>query len=147
MANREQSIGGEEDLIKHFFAPLAADFPGAFGLMDDCSTLTPDPGHDLVLTTDAVAEGIHFRAGDAPEHIAWKALAVNVSDLAGKAAKPVGYLLSLAFTDMPDLHWLARFTSGLREAQDSFGISLMGGDTDRRPNAPLSVTITAIGSV
>jgi len=74
-------------------------------------------------------------------------LAVNVSDLAGKAARPVGYLLSLAFPSMPDRSWLERFSGGLRTAQEHFGLVLMGGDTDRRPNAPLSVTIMAIGSV
>src|SRR5690606_25226485 len=72
---------------------------------------------------------------------------VNVSDLAGKAARPVGYLLSLAFQSTPDRSWLARFSQGLKEAQERFGLVLMGGDTDRRPNAPLSVTIMAIGSV
>src|SRR5690606_38290479 len=100
-----------------------------------------------VLKTDAIAEGIHFRSDDAPEDVAWKALAVNVSDLAAKAARPVGYLLSLAFQSTPDREWLERFSGGLRAAQERFGLVLMGGDTDRRPNAPLSVTIMAIGSV
>lgn len=143
----EDAIAGEDSFIKAYFAPLAASFPGSFGLEDDCATLTPEPGHDLVLNTDAIAEGVHFLAADAPEDIAWKALAVNVSDLAAKGAKPVAYLVSLAFPRMPDRTWIGRFANGLRDAQDQFGIMLAGGDTDRRPNAPLSVTVTAIGSV
>ena len=60
--------------------------PGAFGLKDDCAVITPAPGTELVLKTDPVAEGVHFLPGDAPQDIAWKALAVNVSDLAAKGA-------------------------------------------------------------
>jgi thiamine-monophosphate kinase len=99
-----------------------------------------------VLTTDAVAEGVHFFAGDAPADIAWKALAVNVSDLAAKGAQPVAYLMSLSFPARPEPAWLAAFAAGLGAAQTAFGIALAGGDTDRRPG-PLSVTITAIGRV
>lgn len=143
----KNGITGEDSLIQGYFAPLAAGFAGAYGLDEDCAALSPEPGHDLVLKTDAIAEGVHFRPHDAPEDIAWKALAVNVSDLAAKGARPVGYLLSLAFQSTPDREWLERFTGGLKAAQERFGLVLMGGDTDRRPNAPLSVTIMAIGSV
>jgi thiamine-monophosphate kinase len=140
-------IAGEEAFIETYFAPLAASARGAFGLKDDCAVLGPEPGHDLVLTTDAIAEGIHFMPGDRPDDIAWKALAVNVSDLAGKGAKPVGYLLSLAVPQAPAPDWIAAFTRGLKEAQDAFGLALFGGDTDRRSNAPLSITIMAFGTV
>ena len=71
--------------------------------------LTPAPGTELVLKTDPVAEGVHFLADDAPEDIAWKALAVNVSDLAAKAARPLGYLMALSFPEAPSADWLARF--------------------------------------
>jgi thiamine-monophosphate kinase len=141
------TISGEDRLIADYFAPLATGMPGAFGLQDDCAALTPEPGHDLVLKTDAIAEGVHFLSADAPTDVAWKALAVNVSDLAAKAAKPVGYLMSLSFPEAPTTDWLRAFAGGLREAQDHFGIGLLGGDTDRRPNAPLSVTIMVIGTV
>ena len=83
-------IEGEESLIQGFLAPLAAGYPGAFGLRDDCALLTPEPGTELVLKTDPVAAGVHFFADDAPEDIAWKALAANVSDLAAKGAQPLG---------------------------------------------------------
>lgn len=146
MAEKD-GITGEDGLIQGYFAPLATGFAGAYGLEEDCAALTPEPGHDLVLKTDAIAEGVHFRPDDEPEDIAWKALAVNASDLAAKGARPVGYLLSLAFQSTPDRAWLERFSGGLREAQERFGVVLMGGDTDRRPNAPLSVTVMIIGDV
>jgi thiamine-monophosphate kinase len=140
------AAGGEDELIETTFAPLASGFPGALGLKDDCAFLTPLPGEDLVLTTDAVAEGVHFLPDDAPRDIAWKALAVNVSDLTAKGARPIAYLMSLSFPNHPERAWLDGFSAGLAEAQAAFGIVLAGGDTDRRPG-PLSVTVTAIGGV
>jgi thiamine-monophosphate kinase len=140
-------VAGEEDLIRGYLAPLAAGCPGAFGLAEDCAVLTPQAGEDLVFTTDAIAEAVHFLADDAPDDIAWKALAVNVSDLVAKGAKPVGYLMSLAFPEAPTRAWMQAFAGGLAEAQQRFGLVLMGGDTDRRPAAPLSITIMAVGRV
>jgi thiamine-monophosphate kinase len=136
---------GEEAVIA-LLAPLTEGDPGAFGLKDDCALLTPPPGTDLVLKTDPVAEGVHFLPGDTPQDIAWKALAVNVSDLAAKGAAPLGYLLALSFPEAPTHAWLARFVDGLQVAQTHFGCHLLGGDTDRRPG-PLTITVTAIGSV
>lgn len=138
--------GGEEELIQSLFAPLAAGFPGALGLKDDCACLTPPAGHDLVLTTDAAAAGVHFFPDDAPADIAWKALAANVSDLTAKGARPIAYLMALSFPEPPQRGWAEAFAAGLGAAQDAFSIVLAGGDTDRRPG-PLTVTITAIGSV
>jgi thiamine-monophosphate kinase len=108
--------------------------------------VTPEPGTELVLKTDPVAEGVHFLAGDAPGDIAWKALAVNVSDLADKGAKPIGYLMALSFPEAPTQGWMVAFAAGLRAAQDRFGCHLIGGDTDRRPG-PLTIAITVVGSV
>jgi thiamine-monophosphate kinase len=136
----------EGEIIAKYFAPLARDNSGAFGLRDDCARFTPTPGTDLVVTVDAVAEGVHFFSNDDPEDIGWKALAVNVSDLASKGAAPRIYLLSIAFPEEPEPGWLSRFSRGLDQAQSAFGIVLAGGDTDRRPG-PLSITITAIGEV
>lgn len=137
---------GEDGLIQETFAPLASGFAGAFGLKDDCALYTPPAGMDLVFTTDAVAEGVHFFSDDTPADIGWKALAVNVSDLIAKGAKPVAYLLAVSFPERPPASWLKGFQAGLRDAQTAFGISLAGGDTDRRPG-PLSITVTAFGIV
>ena len=136
---------GEEAII-HLLAPLARGAPGALGLEDDCALIAPAPGSELVLKTDPVAEGVHFLADDAPEDIAWKALAVNVSDLAAKAARPLGYLMALSFPEAPTADWVTRFAAGLEAAQASFGCHLLGGDTDRRPG-PLTISITVIGEV
>jgi hypothetical protein len=74
-------ITSEESLIGEFWAPLAANFPGAFGLSDDCAVIAPPGGCELVVTTDAVIAGVHVLDDEEPGSIAWKALAVNVSDL------------------------------------------------------------------
>lgn len=143
---KEDGIDGEEAIIQGFLASLAAGYPGAYDLKDDCAAITPTPGHDLVVKTDPVAEGVHFFADDAPEHIGWKALAVNVSDLAAKAAVPRAYLMALSFPVAPTRNWMERFARGLGEAQRAFGMHLIGGDTDRRPG-PITVSITVFGEV
>lgn len=136
---------GEDDLIATFFRPLATD-PGALSLVDDCAELTPPPGHDLVLKTDAVASGIHFFPEDPWNEVAKKALRVNLSDLAAKGARPLGYLLSLALPADWRADDLAAFARGLAEDQAEFGLSLLGGDTIRSP-AGLVVSITVFGAV
>ena len=76
----------EFDLIAQLFAPMAGE--GALGLLDDAALLTPSPGTELVLTKDALVEGVHFFPDDPPASIARKALRVNLSDLAAKGATP-----------------------------------------------------------
>jgi thiamine-monophosphate kinase len=142
----EQPPPGEDALIQEFLAPLAAAAPGAHGLLDDCASLTPPPGMDLVLKTDPIRAGIHFFADDDPVDIAWKALAVNVSDLAAKGATPLVYMLGLSFPEYPQRAWLKAFADGLGEAQAAFGCHLTGGDTDRAPG-PISIAVTMIGTV
>jgi thiamine-monophosphate kinase len=139
-------IGGEEALIGEFWAPLAAACPGALGLKDDAALIAAPEGRELVITTDALIAGVHFFPDEESAAVAWKALAVNVSDLIGKAADPLAYLMSVALPATPDRSWLRSFADGLAAAQVEFGCSLAGGDTDRTPG-PLSVSITAIGTV
>jgi thiamine-monophosphate kinase len=139
-------LQSEEAIIAEFWSPLAAGFAGAFDLKDDCAAITPEPGHDLVVTTDGLIAGVHFIPGDDPGAIAWKALAVNVSDLVATGASPLAYVLSLALPGAPERAWLAAFAGGLQRAQAAFGCSLIGGDTDHTLG-PLSVSITAFGTV
>ncbi|MEO0730306.1 MAG: thiamine-phosphate kinase [Pseudomonadota bacterium] len=136
---------GEREVISRFFQPLVR-FPGAHDLLDDCAELAPAPGQSFVFKTDPVRAGVHFFADDSACDIAWKALAVGVSDLAAKGARPVAYLLALAFPQEPDAVWLQDFASGLAEAQDAFGLTLIGGDTDRAAG-PMSISPTVIGEV
>src|ERR1700677_4151830 len=101
---------GEDSLIARYFRPLATD-PGAFDLGDDAAILKA-LGDDIVVTTDAIVEGVHFLAGDPPDTIARKALRVNLSDLAAKGAMPAGFVLTLALRKV-DEAWLAAFARGL----------------------------------
>ena len=84
----ERPASGEDSLIARYFRPLATD-PGAFDLGDDAAILKA-LGDDIVVTTDAIVEGVHFLADDPPDTIARKALGVNLSDLAAKGATPAG---------------------------------------------------------
>jgi thiamine-monophosphate kinase len=140
------SVASEEALIQDFLAPLAAGHGAALGLVDDCALIRPEPGSELVVKTDPIAEGVHFFADDAPEDVAWKAVAVNVSDLVAKGATPRFYLMALSFPAAPTKNWMTRFAAGLAAAQTFFGMHLVGGDTDRRPG-PLSITLTVIGII
>jgi thiamine-monophosphate kinase len=135
----------EDRLIARYFAPLATH-PGAFGLADDAAVIAPPPGRDLVLTTDGVIEGVHFFADDPPDTVAKKALRINLSDLAGKGAEPLGFLLSVALTRNAADAWLRTFVAGLRADAKKFRCALLGGDTDRTAG-PVSVTIAAFGTL
>jgi thiamine-monophosphate kinase len=135
----------EERLIARYFRPLATA-PGAFGLEDDAAIVTPPPGCDLVLTTDGVIAGVHFFPDDPPENIGRKALRMNLSDLAAKGAKPIGFLMSIALPAKIDEAWIAGFAAGLGDDARHYGCPLLGGDTDHTPG-PLSVSITAFGAV
>jgi len=141
MANRPSEFA----LIAELFAPLATT-SGAFGLSDDAAIVPLRAGHDLIVTTDALVEGVHFLACDPPDAIARKALRVNLSDLAAKSAEPAGYLLSLSLPQRIDRAWLEDFARGLGEDQKAFAVPLLGGDTTATPG-PLSLTITAMGHV
>ncbi|MGI9387241.1 MAG: thiamine-phosphate kinase [Methyloligellaceae bacterium] len=136
----------ETDIIERYFAPLAAETPGAFSLGDDAGLIQPPDGMEVVLTTDVILSGVHFLEDAAPQDVAYKALAVNVSDLCAKGADPAVYLLSLALPDNPDVRWLEGIREGLSEAQTDFACTLLGGDTVRTPG-PATLSITAAGYV
>lgn len=140
----EPPRASEEALIARYFAPLAGE--GAEGLRDDAARLTPSPGHDLVLTADAIVAGVHYFPDDPPASIAAKALGVNLSDLAAKGAAPRGFLLTLALADDWREDWLAAFADGLGAAAARHGCPLLGGDTVKAGGATL-IGVSALGEV
>ena len=126
----------EADFIARLRA-IATD-PAARGLADDAAVW-----EGLVLTHDMIVEGVHFLPDDTPQDVAWKLVAVNLSDLAAKGAAPVGVLVGYS---LGDAAWDAAFAEGLELALRRFGILLLGGDTVRVPDgAPRSFGLTAIG--
>jgi thiamine-monophosphate kinase len=139
----QRRMPGEFAAIARYFAPLATH-PGAFGLKDDLAWLAPRFGRRLVFKTDAVVVGVHTLPGDPPDLIARKALRVNLSDLAGKGARPLGYMLALVLPAATKEAWLARFAAGLAADQKEFAVPLLGGDLTRTPGPP-TISITAIG--
>ena len=116
---------------------IATD-PAARGLADDAAVL-----NGLVLTHDAIAEGVHFFPFDPPGSVGWKLVAVNLSDLAAKGARPRAALLAMCIGD-PD--WDEAFLTGVEAACESYGLALIGGDTIALPRgAPRVLGMTAIG--
>ncbi len=131
----------EFDLIARYFTrptPQAVLGPG-----DDCALLAPSPGMELAITTDMLVAGTHFLSDTDPCQLGWKALAVNLSDLAAMGAKPRWVTLagSLPEADEP---WLAAFAEGFFAGLGRFGVDLVGGDTTR---GPLNLCITALGEI
>jgi len=142
----DEAPGSAEDrLIARYFRPLAKH-PGAFGFSDDAAAITPPQGHDLVLKTDGLIAGVHFMLDDPADGVARKALRVNLSDLAAKGARPLGFLLSIALPKGFDEAWLAEFARGLGDDADAYGCPLLGGDTDATPG-PISISISAFGTL
>jgi len=140
------SLPGEFELIARYFAPLAKGFPGAYGLQDDAAVVAPSSGHEIVAKTDAIVGGVHFLPDDPPELVARKALRVNLSDLAAKGAVARCYLIDLILPAGTTEDWVAGFARGLAADQETFGVHLIGGDTNATPG-PLTIALMALGEV
>ena len=109
------------------------------GVGDDSALLTPPPHQQLVICADTLVAGRHFPLDTHPHAIGWKSVAVNLSDIAAMGAKPHSILLALSLPQI-DHDWLKRFSQGLYDCCDQFGVSLIGGDTTQSPHLTLSVT-------
>lgn len=133
----------EFELIRRYFSGHDQG-PGVItGIGDDAAVLLPPVGEELVVAIDTLVEGVHFPLDTAAADIGWKALAVNLSDLAAMGAEPAWFTLALTLPQAePD--WLADFSRGLFELAERFGLALVGGDTTR---GPLTVTVQASGLV
>ncbi|WP_068876966.1 MULTISPECIES: thiamine-phosphate kinase [unclassified Phenylobacterium] len=132
--------------IARLFRPLTRGAPGAFELRDDAAVIPQRPGFDLVVTKDAIVEGVHFPQGEAPELVARKLVRVNVSDLAAKAAEPFAAFLAVAWPQGFADRDRELFAMGLAADLEAFGIDLLGGDTVTTPG-PFTCTLTAMGWV
>jgi thiamine-monophosphate kinase len=137
---------GEFETIAALFAPLTRGDRAALGLKDDAACLRIPPSEELIVTADALVSGVHFFDSDPPSDIARKALRTNLSDLAAKGARPIGYFLSIArprsWTDAR----LAAFARGLAVDGKAFAIPLLGGDSTSTPG-PFTIAITALGTM
>ena len=138
-------VAGEFETIRRLFAPLAHPEWGR-GLLDDVAVVPSRPGFDLVLTKDAIVEGVHFLPADPLDTVARKLLRVNLSDLAAKGAEPFGYLLACGWSGRCGWPERQAFVDGLRADQKAFGVALVGGDTVVTPG-PASFSLTALGWV
>jgi thiamine-monophosphate kinase len=117
-----------------------ATHPAARGLLDDAAVLEIG-GRSLVLTHDMLVEGVHYLPEDPPRDVAWKLVAVNLSDLAAKGARPIGALLGYS---LGEDEWDRAFVAGLGAALDAFALPLLGGDTVRG-DGPRTLALTALG--
>ncbi len=134
----------EFDLIETYFKPLSKGLSAdEVGIGDDGAVLSVPENHQMVVVTDTLVCGVHFPLETSAYDIAWKSVAVNLSDLAAMGATPGGYSLGLTLPDN-DQAWLKEFAGGLRAITEQFNIPLIGGDTTK---GPLTLTVTAQGWV
>lgn len=144
------SEGSEFQIIKQFFTHQSASQWKSQGVGDDCALI--DIGQNrIAVTSDMMAIGTHFLPNARPEDVGYKALAVNLSDLAAAGASPRAFFLSIALPERDD-HWLERFSSAMMSLANETGCALLGGDTTRTAlvdgkRAPLTISITAIGEL
>lgn len=135
----------EFGLIEKYLAPLATD-PGAFSLKNDAAVFSVKDGNELVVTKDAICEGVHFFSGTDPVKIAKKLIRVNLSDMAAMGAEPRCYLVAAALSKDTTEDWIRDFCIGLNQDQEEFGISLLGGDTVKH-DGPITLSMTMLGEV
>ena len=131
----------EFELIHRFF-DRQNDLPGvAKGIGDDGAVLIPTPGLEQIQVIDTLVEGVHFPGNTAPADIAYRAVAVNLSDIAAMGGRPRWMTLALTMADAGE-QWVESFASGLFEAADKYNVALVGGDTTAGPIVTVTVTVT-----
>lgn len=133
----------EAELLVAIGRVFGADGPDvAVGPGDDAAVTTPGSG-DLVLTTDALVEGVHFnRDLSTPRDLGYKAIAVNLSDIAAMAASPRYALCALTLSEEVDAAWVIELAGGMRECCDEFAVTLVGGNVARGRDVTIAVTAT-----
>ncbi|MBI4477756.1 MAG: thiamine-phosphate kinase [Acidobacteria bacterium] len=139
---------GELGLIARIKARLPESAPGILvGPGDDAAVMERCRGEELAITTDALVDGVHFDRSFVPlDAVGYRALAVNLSDLAAMGARPLTCVLSLGLPARTELAAIDRFLDGFLALASQFGVTLAGGNISNSPNV-LFVDVTAIGSV
>ena len=132
----------EFELIRRYFTRKLIDADVRIGIGDDGAVMRPTPGRDLVAVMDTLVEGVHFPADLNAADIAWRAVAVNLSDIAAMGARPRWMTLALTLANAEPV-WLDGFARGLFEAADEHALALVGGDTTRGEQTVISVQIIA----
>lgn len=134
---------GEFDIIARYFSRKSARGDVLLGVGDDAAVVDSHPGRKLVVAMDTIVEGVHFLAETDAADIGYRALAVNLSDLAAMGAEPAWMTLSLSLPRANE-QWLSGFASGLFELANEYNVALIGGDTVR---GPLVITVQIAGWV
>lgn len=138
-------MGDEFEFIKQYLAPLSSEH--ALNLTDDAACIPPKVGFDNIVTKDIIVEGTHFQSNNPANAIAYKALAVNVSDCIAKGATPAEYWLGLSLPKTTNEKWLSYFAEGLKKAQIDFDCLLAGGDTTTHDGKNIMISVTMSGYV
>lgn len=133
----------EFSLIKQFFTRLSTDPAVIIGVGDDSAIWRPRPDRDLAIAADMLVAGRHFFVDADPFDIGYKAMMVNISDMAAMGAMPVAATLCLALPDV-DSTWLHGFAEGFWSAANTYSVDLIGGDTTR---GPLTIAIQMWGEL
>lgn len=132
----------EFSIIETYFNRRRASHNVDLGIGDDSALISPPPQHQLVICADTLVAGRHFPLETSAHAVGWKAVAVNLSDIAAMGAKPHSILLALSMPQM-NHDWLQGFSDGLYACCDRYGVELIGGDTTQSPH--LTLTVTAMG--
>lgn len=133
----------EFELIARYFQPSHYGDDVLLGVGDDAAVVDVPAGFKLVTAVDTIVEGIHFPHNSAPEDIAYRALAVNLSDMAAMGAIPKWFTLSLCIPHI-DESWMNGFAKSLNALASRFNVQLVGGDTVK---GPLNISVQMMGVV
>lgn len=133
----------EFDIIRHYFTCKESRADVILGIGDDAAILKVPEQHELVQSVDTLVAGVHFPLETSPQDIAYKALAVNLSDMAAMGAEPAWFTLAISLPDADDA-WLKAFSESLSKLAKEYNVQLVGGDTT---NGPLTISITINGFV
>jgi thiamine-monophosphate kinase len=134
-------MNNEFDLIKKYFTHPHNRDDVLLSVGDDCASVTVAPDQQLMITTDTLIAGVHFPKQTSAADIAYKAIMVNLSDLAAMGAKPAWLTLAITLPAF-DESWLSEFSSTLQQLLQRFNIALIGGDITK---GDLSITLQAMG--